>query len=286
MLLELHNTIKKLIYERGNIDSREVDITFESPTRERIDKLIRPAVNLFLFDLQENTDLRQSDFERTRSNGRAERRPPLRRFDLRYMVSALTTEVEDEHELIWRTLLTLLRHPQFPAELMPEELSSLEPVPTTKVSQADEGQRLSAIWTALGVPPHPALYYVVTVPVDMNLVIEAPLVLTRSARYTRTKAGEMAPEIGIHIGGVVRNAEGEPLANVKVALDGRAAIGSETNEEGRFILAGVSPGKVKLRVTRADGTQKIVTVEVPQPRPEAASSDESPYDIVLEAAAK
>jgi hypothetical protein len=286
MLLELHNTIQQLIYKRGNIDSREVDITFEAPTQEHIDKLIRPTINMFLFDLQENTELRQSDFERTRNNGRGERRPPLRRFDLRYMVSVLTTEVEDEHELIWRTLLTLLRHPQFPSELMPEELSSLEPVPTTKVSQADEGQRLSAIWTALGVPPHPALYYVVTVPVDMDLIIEAPLVLTRTARYTRTKTDEMAPEIGIHIGGMVHSAEGEPLANVKVALDGRAAIGSETNEEGRFVLMGVSPGKVKLRVTRSDGTQKIVTVEVPQPRPEAASSDESPYDIVLESAAK
>lgn len=70
MLLELHNTIQRLLYERGNISPHEVDITFEAPTRERIDKLIRPTINLFLFDLQENTELRQSDFERTRNNGR------------------------------------------------------------------------------------------------------------------------------------------------------------------------------------------------------------------------
>lgn len=285
MLLELHNTLQQLIYERGNISPREVDITFEAPTRERIDKLIRPAINMFLFDLQENTELRQGDFERARNNGRAERRPPLRRFDLRYMVSALTTEIEDEHELIWRALLTLLRHPQFPAELLSEGLRSLEPAPTTKVSQADEGQRLSAVWTALGVPPHPALYYVVTVPVDMNMVIEAPLVLTRTARYKRGHTDEMPPEIGIQIGGVVRSEEGKPLANVRVALEGRAAIESDTNEEGRFVLAGISPGTVKLRVTSASGAQKIVTVEVPEPRPEGSSNHERPYDIVLEAAA-
>jgi hypothetical protein len=285
MLLELHNTIQRLIYERGNISPHEVDIMFEAPTRERIDKLIRPAINLFLFDLQENTELRQSDFERTRSNGRAERRMAPRRFDLRYMVSALTTEVEDEHELIWRVLLTLVRYPLFPQELLSEELRSLQPAPTTKVSQADEGQRLSTIWTTLGVPPHPALYYVVTVPVEMNLVIEAPLVLTRTARYMRTHAKEVPPEIATQIGGVVRSAEGKPLANVKVALEGRAAIGSETNEEGHFVLAGVPSGTVKLRLSRPDGAAKIVTVEVPQPRLEATSSDERPYDIVLEAAA-
>jgi hypothetical protein len=285
MLLALHNTLRQLIYERGNISPREVDITFEAPTHERIDKLIRPTINVFLFDLQENTDLRQSDFERTRSNGRAERRPPLRRFDLRYMVSALTTDIEDEHQLLWRVLLTLIRHPQIPQELLPEELRVLEPPLTTRASQADEGQRLSGLWTALSVPPHPALYYVVTVPVDMNLVIEAPLVLTRTARYMGRQANEIPPEIGIQIGGVVRSEEGEPLANVKVALEGRAALGSETNEEGRFVLGGVPSGTVKLRISRADGAQKIVTVEVPQPRLEAASSDERSYDIVLEAAA-
>jgi hypothetical protein len=187
--------------------------------------------------------------------------------------------------LLWRALLTLIRHPQIPQELLPEELRSLEPALTTRVSQADEGQRLSAVWTALSVPPHPALYYVVTVPVDMNLVIEAPLVLTRTARYTRTHANEIPPEIGIQIGGVVRSAEGEPLANVRVALEGRAALGSETNDEGRFVLAGVPSGTVKLRISRVDGAHKVVTVEVPQPRLEASSSDESPYDIVLEAAA-
>jgi hypothetical protein len=284
MLLELHKTIQQLIYERGNISPREVDITFEAPTQEHIDKLIRPTINMFLFDLQENIELRQSDFERTRSNGRGERRPPLRRFDLRYMVSALTTEVEDEHELIWRILYTLLRHPQFPVELLPEELRILEPVPSTKVSQADEGQRLSAIWTALGVPPHLALYYVVTVPVDMNMVIEAPLVLTRTARYARVQV-DSSPEVGIQIGGVVRNEEGMPLTNVSVAMEGRAAIGSQTNEEGRFVLTGVSPGKVKLRVTSAGGTHKIVTVEIPEPRRGSVSKIEQPYDIVLEAAA-
>ena len=286
MLFELHDTLKRLIYERGNISPHEVDITFEAPTRERIDKLTRPMINLFLFDLQENTELRQGDFERTRSNGRGERRSPLRRFDLRYMVSALTTEVEDEHELIWRALLTLLRHPLFPAELLSEELRSLEPALTTKVSHTDEEQRLSAIWTALGIPPHPALYYVVTVPVDMNMVIEAPLVLTRIARYTHTQATEIPPEIGIQIGGVVHSEEGQPLANVSVALEGRATIGSETNEEGRFVLARVPSGTVKLRVTTASGAQKIVTVEVPEPRPEGPSNNEQPYDIVLKTSAK
>ena len=269
-----------------NPDPREVDIVFEAPTRERIDKLTRPTINMFLFDLQENIELRQSNFETTRNNGRAERRQAPRRFDLRYMVSVLTTEVEDEHQLLWRVLLTLVRHPQFPAEVLSDELRVLEPALTTQVSRADEGQRLSGVWTALGVPPHPALYYVVTVPVDMNLVIEAPLVLTRTARYRHMYASEVAAEVGTHIGGVVRNEEGKPLAQVKVALEGRGAIEGETNQEGHFVLHGVPSGSIRLLVTRTDGSQKIVPLEVPAPRAgETLDNEKSSYDIVLEAAA-
>ncbi len=286
MLLELHNTLQQLLYDRGQISPREVDITFEAPTCERIDKLTRPTINMFLFDLQENTELRQSNFETTRNNGRAERRQAPRRFDLRYMVSVLTTEVEDEHQLLWRVLLTLVRHPQFPPELLSDELRTLEPALTTQVSRADEGQHLSGVWTALGVPPHPALYYVVTVPVDMNLVIEAPLVLTRTARYRHMYAREVAAEIGTHIGGVVRNEEGKPLAQVKVALEGRGAIEGETNQEGHFVLHGVPPGPIRLHVTRTDGSQKIVPLEVPAPHAgETLDNEKSSYDIVLEAAA-
>src|SRR5436309_12564833 len=132
MLLELHNTIQRLLYERGQINPREVDITFEAPTRERIDKLMRPTINVFLFDLHENAELRQNSFQNTRNNGRAERRLMPRRFDLRYIVSALTTAVEDEHQLLWRVLVTLIRHPQFPPELLSDELRVLDPPLSTR----------------------------------------------------------------------------------------------------------------------------------------------------------
>jgi Pvc16 N-terminal domain/Carboxypeptidase regulatory-like domain len=227
-------------------------------------------------------DLRRSDFERTRSNGRSERHTPPRRFDLHYIVSVLTTNIEDEHELIWRVLLTLIQHPQIPQEVLSEELRAVEPPLSTQVSQADEGQRLAGIWNALGVPPRVALSYLVTVPIEMNMVIEAPLVLTRTARY-RSGNQEM-PEVTNQIGGIVRGATGEPLANVRVALEDRVTSTCETDEEGRFILKNVAAGTVKLRVTCADGTQRVVTVQVPLSSSQGPSNYEGPYDIVLEEA--
>lgn len=285
MLLELHNSIRRLLYERGRINPREVDIRFEAPIRERVEKLTRPTINIFLFDVQENRDRRQSDFQPTRTNGHFERRLLLRRFDLRYMVSILTTSSEDEYLLLWRVLATLVQHPQFPEELLSEELRQLETALATQVSQDDVGERLSSLWSGLGVSPHPALFYVVTVPLDISQAIEAPLVLTRTTRYSRLHGKGMTPDIRTQIGGIVRGGTGEPLANVKVALEGSAAIESATNAEGRFVLRGVPAGTVKLRVTQADGTQKVVTVDVPGSQSETASNGTPPYDIQLDAAA-
>jgi hypothetical protein len=184
MLHEVHSALQRLLYERGQISAREVDIQFERPTRERIDKLTRPTINLFLFDLQENTELRQNDFHTRSSNRRAERYLPPRYFDLRYMVSILTSAIEDEHLLLWRVLTTLVRHPRFPPELLSEELRTPDHILTSRVSQEDDGERLSNVWNALGVPPRPALSYILTVPVDMDQIVEAPLVLSRTVRYT------------------------------------------------------------------------------------------------------
>lgn len=74
--------------------------------------------------MQENVDLRQSGFSSDRSNGQAPRRLVPRRFDLRYLVSALTTLVADEHLLLWYTLVALLKHHEFPPEVLSEELRS------------------------------------------------------------------------------------------------------------------------------------------------------------------
>lgn len=192
MLLEVHSALQRLLYERGQISAREVDIQFERPTREQIDKLTRPTVNLFLFELQENSELRENDFHtrRSSSNSRAERYLPPRYFDLRYMVSILTSAIEDEHLLLWRVLTTLVRHRQFPPDLLSEELRDPDCFLTSKVSQDDDGERLSSLWNALGVPPRPALSYILTVPVAMDQVVEAPLVLTRTVRYTNMHESE------------------------------------------------------------------------------------------------
>ena len=113
-----------------------------------------------------------------------------------------------------------------------------------------------------GQPPHPALNYVVTVPLDLDIAFTEPLVLTRTTRYSRTlRDGD--DDVRTHIGGVVRGGQGRPLRGVRVTIEGRATDGSVTDEDGRFALPGVPTGEVTLLVSGPDGAQTTATMHVP-----------------------
>jgi len=281
MLLELHTILQRLLYERGQISPQEVEIRFEAPTQERIDRLLLPTISLFLFEVQENTELRQNSYATVRENGRAERRQAPKRFDLHFLISALSSEIEDEHLLLWRVLSTLVRYPQLPRDLLPETVRHLEIPLSTKLCQGEESQRLLGVWNALGVSPRPALAYTITVPVDLAHTIEAPLVLKRVTRYTRAASTEQSSETRRQIGGVVRDKNGATLAGVRVALDGQARE-SVTTADGRFVLRDVPTGPLTLRVMPVSGPPHILTIANPASQSDQVAGEDAPsYDIVL-----
>ncbi len=263
MLGELHGTFQRLIHERGLILPADVDVRFDAPRREWVASLTRPTLDFFLFDLKENTDLRYTNLETTRANGRAVYKVPARRFDLRYLVSALTTVVEDEHLLLWRTLVTLLKYPEIPGELLPAELKAIDPPIVTQVQKPDEGDVLLDLWSGLEVAPRPALLYVVTVPVDPEFGFESPLVLTRRARYHRTLVLGPEAEDRLHIGGVVRDRSGAGLAGAAVALVGSAQPAAATGPDGSFVLTNVPAGPATLRVSPPGAAPRMVKIEIP-----------------------
>jgi hypothetical protein len=270
MLAEIDEALRDIIYREGRIDRAEVDIQFDAPNRSWIDRLVRPTVNCFLFGMQENGDLRQTSFQATRVNGRAERRLPPRRIDLHYMVSAHTTEPADEHRLLWRVLATLLRFPEFPSETLPDTLRDLPSPLTARTGQADDSRELPGLWGTLGIEPHPAIAYVITAPLDTELTISAPLVLTRTVRFGRSLDGS-TEETNTHVGGIVRAKDGTPVAGARVARVGSAAEAVLTNAEGEFTLLNVPSGPVDVRVIQPDGTERTVTIDVPS----------GSYEIVL-----
>jgi hypothetical protein len=270
MLSDGHQALGRLLYGRGFIPE-EVDVRYEAPTKQWVDSLIRPTISFFLFDVQENKEKRETNLQTVRSNGRAERRMPPRRIDLFYSVSAFATEVADEHELLWRVMATLMKYQQFPDEVLSDALRRLDPPIMARMGEKDDSDRLPDLWSSLGMPQHPALCYILTVPMDLDIAIQAPLVLTRTARY-REPMTKTTHETAIQIGGVVRGKAGNPLAGFTVRLGESASEGSTTNPNGEFRLCGVTPGRMRLDVLKDEKLRKQVEITVP------AES----YEIVLD----
>jgi hypothetical protein len=284
MLTTIQTTIQHLLYEHGQIDPDEVDVRFERPSRQWAESLMLPTINLFLFDIVENTDRRSGAPQVGRTNGQAQMRVPARRFDLRYLIGVFTTLMEDETTLLWRTLATLLRHNPLPAELLSEELRALDLPLHTQVGQPETGAKPHELLGALELPPRPALVYTVTAPLDLELTFSAPLVLSRSIRFTRpTPAAERA-DLGLtaehtpsfdamlRIGGIVRNQHGQPIQGAALAVEGSAIKEVITNNEGRFSMRVRRDGPLTLRISSPGGVSRQVRLEIPS----------ASYDVILD----
>lgn len=272
MLLALHRSLQRLIYEYGKLDPREVDISFDMPTREAIDRLTRPTICLFLHSIQENFDVRQSNIGTTpTSNGHVLRQWHFRPFSLHYLVTALTTDIDDVYQLVWRTLETLVRNPQIPSELLDEELAHVTPPPQGSILQDIESQNLSGIWGSLSLPHYPSFSYAIAVPVYMDLLEEVPLVLKSTVRFVNSRTKREVVEAFRHIGGRVQNHEGTPLAGVKITL-ANSTREYRTNGAGQFVIPQVPTGPLQLFFAREPAEPQSVSVEI---------SDESATNLTI-----
>ena len=95
--------------------------------------------------------------------------------------------------------------------------------------------------------------------------------LTRTARYRNAVIEDTFDSIRTHIGGVVRNRTGQPLANMTVTIDS-SAVASTTNADGQYVLRGIPAGSLTLNVSSKGKVRKRLKVSV------AVQS----YDIVMD----
>src|SRR5215211_5345750 len=166
MLDALDETIKAVLRELGGLDPDEVDIAFDAPDREWAARVGKPTVNCYLYDMRENLDLRDTKWTVDRqANGRASRRAAPRHFDLSYVCTAWTADIEDEHRLLWRVLTTLIRCPVLPQHLLQGNLNEIDWPVTTEVAQPDGLLRDPAdVWSALDNRIRPSVNVVFTLP--------------------------------------------------------------------------------------------------------------------------
>ena len=166
----------------------QITVSFAAPDDQFAVKL--PAVDLFLYDLRENLELRSNDDEIERhDDGTATRFQPPVRVDASYLITAWpggagghSDSSEDEHKLLGAVMRALLRFRKLPREVLKGSLANQDlPLPVSTL-QPGRLQSLGEFWQALGGKPKAALNYTVTLSVDLNESEDSRLVTEKEIR--------------------------------------------------------------------------------------------------------
>jgi len=154
---------------------QQVGISFATPDGQFPPASVTlPAIDLFLYEINENRDLRSHEAETERmADGRVVRTPAPARVDCHYLVTAwaktgVQQPEQDEHRLLGEVMRVLLRHKEIPREALRGALKS-QPFPIrARVSPPSHQQSRGDFWQALGGKPKAAFHYTLTIAMDVN----------------------------------------------------------------------------------------------------------------------
>lgn len=276
MIEALDETIKQLLVEKTPLNLAEVDISFDVPNREWSGAISKPTINIYLYDIRENLHYTppQGEWQIERGpNGRIVKNKPGTRYDLSYLITAWTTNTEDEHRLLWYVLATLARYTYLPRDVLQKPLEE-QPYPMQTTVAHPDGilKNVADVWTALDNQLKPVLPYVVTIFMGSSVSLEAPMVRSKFIRYqppeTDLEAQQRALEISsdraagtirhLQVGGFVTDAtnQDKPVKaevvlveqglNVRTDAQGRYSF-NNLAERPKYTFLVVAPGYVTAR---------------------------------------
>ena len=170
MIQDVDESLRALV-KRDALNGSGVDVAFDAPTREWVAKRNSPVVDMYLYDIREDTSRRQTAWEDVRDEtGRVTgRRQPPRRYRLSYFVTAWTQRPEDEHRLLSSLLACFVQHEYMPAEVLAGSLEGEEtPILITVALPPTEDRSIADTWSAMGGELKPSLDVVVTAPMNVR----------------------------------------------------------------------------------------------------------------------
>jgi hypothetical protein len=170
---DINRTVEALLRSELPSDiSSQVAISFATPDDSFPPTgLALPAINLFLFEIHENTQLREFEASQVRrSDGSMVRSPPPARVDCHYLISAVAEAAlgseQDELRILGAVLRVLLRYRVLPDAVLRGALVGGSP--PIRAAAVRQGMHPSGVefWQSLKGKPRATLHYTLTVPVD------------------------------------------------------------------------------------------------------------------------
>src|ERR1700730_13232018 len=278
MIRDLSETLKAVLHDPGFAtqfpELAGADIVFDRP--QDAFAPAKTTVDLFLYDVRENTVLRSNEFTSERKNGQVISHPPALRLDCSYLVTAWPVGgVElalQEHRLLTQVLRVLYRYPTIPTRapsdpayvfLKGSLLGQDPPLPMVAL-HPDALKNLAEFWSSLGAKQRASLTVTVSISVPVFADFTDFAVTTHTTNYTHGTSPQV--DSFVHVGGLVVGPAKDGIAGALVdILD--AGLRDTTDGEGRFNFIQVPTGQHTVRVVAAGFQQRTRPLSVPG-RPE------------------
>jgi Pvc16 N-terminal domain len=185
MIDDLDRTLKNLL-EDPECGLPELDpsptITFGAPDSKFAPT--PPAINLFLYDVRENRELRSNEVvvERT-ADGKASLLPSPPRVDCSYLITAWAADgaPDAEHRLLGAVMRVLLCSATIPERVLHGELKDQQVALPVATLQSSRLQSVGEFWQA-GGRPKAVLHFTVTISVPIGKAQSEHLVTERIVR--------------------------------------------------------------------------------------------------------
>ncbi|HKP27923.1 MAG TPA: Pvc16 family protein [Gemmatimonadales bacterium] len=297
-MLDLLDVLIRDVLLAANIPglTTPAQIRFQPPNgdmRTDVTNLGQSALCVYLVDLRENRRLRSNERIPRPLNGDMSVEPAPPRVDCHYLISAWSATqpapgvepLMEEHLLLYRTAAALMQAIEMgPArQYLPGTPKRLawpvrfrNDVFPTAVLPSEGFAKLSEFWTTMGQnsPWKPVIYCVITVPVELLVEIQGPMVTTTITDHrildpeSLSVGGDVWLQIGGHVLDMANPLTPVPLARAWVVIEepgGRVLARTASDANGRFIFTRLRQDTYRLRAgVVGRGTQDRL-VDVPSP---------------------
>jgi len=238
------------------------DIVFDRP----LDPFTPPktTIDLFLYDLREDLDLRSNEVTTTRVGNQVVTHPAALRLACSYLVTAWPVGGADlslqEQRLLSEVLVVLSHYPTIPSGFLKGSLVGQDPPLPMVTLHPDALKNLAEFWSSLGSRLKASLTVTVTISVPIFSDIADFAVTTLTGKYAPSET--VPPEAVVEVGGRVL---GPGLLAVEGALVDivDAGLRQTTDSSGAFVFDNVPIGAHTIRAVASGFKLKTQSVTVP-----------------------
>jgi hypothetical protein len=263
MIRDLDETLKAILQDPSvPPELKAADIVFDRPNDPFTPA--KTTIDLFLYDVRENTELRSNEQIVERVNHQSITHPAPLRLNCSYLVTAWPVGGAElslqEHRLLTQVLRALGQFPTIPSKYLQGSLVVQDPPLPMVALHPDALKNLSEFWTSVGNKLRASLTVTVTISVPLFADVPDFLVTTRTASVAPSESG--TPDSMVEVGGRVLDPTAQGIANATVdVLD--MGLRQVSDADGRFSFLQVPAGAHTLRAVASGYQLKTQPLVVP-----------------------